>query len=175
MANKNDEGILPTYPYFKSNFTPTHGTICSYKKPHVLLWVYTAVKNFRHRAVVRKTWGLSNFYYPIRVLLLFSIAGTNSSKMQKLINREQRIYNDIVQDNGFIDAYRNLTYKVFTLLLLNWKIESCVSVTVASCAKFMYLGQKKKQKLFWVQLILNLNSCVKWVYYYYIICNTTLI
>ena len=117
VVSKDEETFRPTYPYFKSSFAETHEKICSYKKPHVLLWVYTAVKNFRHRKAIRNTWGMAHLYHPIRVSLLFSMAGTNNSKIQKLVNREHRTYNDIVQDNGFIDSYKNLSYKVIALIL----------------------------------------------------------
>lgn len=78
----------------------------------VLLQVYSGVRNSRARLAIRRTWGQSEEYYPAKVRVIFSLALPANPVDQGKIEKEQQTYGDLVQDGMFVDAYRNLTYKV---------------------------------------------------------------
>ena len=105
----------------KLNYTILNSGICVKKKPHLLIWVYSAPGNFKRRDAIRQSWGNVDLYSPMAVTIVFSVAVTFNADTQAAIYNEQTKFGNIIQDAGFIDAYRNLTYKVseFIIVILN--------------------------------------------------------
>lgn len=93
------------------NYTILNSDFCT-NEMELLIWVYSAPSNFQQRKAVRLNWGRSKLFAPIRTGIVFSLAVTRDNRIQQDIVSEMNKYGDIVQDGGFIDAYRNLTYKV---------------------------------------------------------------
>ena len=78
----------------------------------MLVWVYSAPGNFLRRKAIRETWANSTLYLPMNVTFIFSLAVTNETEIQQQILKEHTIFGDLVQDGLFVDAYKNLSYKV---------------------------------------------------------------
>ena len=94
------------------NYVIANSEICIKRKPQLLIWIYSAPGNFARRKAVRETWGNSTLYLPKNLAFVFSLAVTTKSDIQLNIVAEQRVFGDLIQDGSFVDAYRNLTYKV---------------------------------------------------------------
>ena len=94
------------------NFIIPNSDRCIKYQPQVLVWVYSAPGNFLRRKADRETWANSTLYLPMNVTFVFSLAVTHDMDIQQQILQEYTIYGDLVQDGSFIDAYRNLSYKV---------------------------------------------------------------
>ena len=94
------------------NYLIANSEICIKQKPQLLIWIYSAPGNFARRKAVRETWGNSTLYLPKNLAFVFSLAVTTKSDIQLNIVAEQRVFGDLIQDGSFVDAYRNLTYKV---------------------------------------------------------------
>ncbi|XP_053684368.1 lactosylceramide 1,3-N-acetyl-beta-D-glucosaminyltransferase A [Sabethes cyaneus] len=88
------------------------------RSPLVLVLVHSAPTNWYKRNTIRDTWG----QYDPRAKLIFLIGAVNSSVLQRRLEQENRLYDDIVQGN-FIDAYRNMTYK--HVMALKWFTYHC--------------------------------------------------
>jgi len=95
------------------NFTIASPNTCSETPIHVLVWIFSAPKNFERRKIIRKTYAKPSLFLPLEVRFVFSVALiTKSMVTQRKILKEQNAYGDIVQDGTFQDAYGNLTHKV---------------------------------------------------------------
>ena len=94
------------------NYLIANSEICIKQKPQLLIWIYSAPGNFARRKAVRETWGNSTLYLPKNIAIVFSLAVTSNRDIQLNIAAEQKVFGDLIQDGSFIDAYRNLTYKV---------------------------------------------------------------
>ncbi len=112
-------------PEFKTNLQiilePTG--LCKFKTKFIFIYIFTAVKSFTKRQIIRDTWAnkslnLFNFN------LAFIIGKTNhlNATIDKMLNLEQHKYNDLIQGD-FIDAYRNLSYK--SLIAWKWIKDNC--------------------------------------------------
>ncbi|KAL1395876.1 hypothetical protein pipiens_010918 [Culex pipiens pipiens] len=77
-----------------------------------------APTNWYKRNTIRDTWGR----YDPRAKLVFLLGAVNSSVLQRRIEKENRLYDDIVQ-GSFLDAYRNMTYK--HVMALKWFTYHC--------------------------------------------------
>lgn len=86
--------------------------------PLVLVLVHSAPTNWYKRNTIRDTWGR----HDPRAKLVFLLGAVNSSVLQRRIEQENRLYDDIVQ-GSFLDAYRNMTYK--HVMALKWFTYHC--------------------------------------------------
>lgn len=81
----------------------------------LLIYAYSAPGNFEQRNRIRNSYGTVKEYEGIRIQTLFFLGGLseerNSIRFYKDIVNESQTYGDLVLDNGYIDAYRNLTLK----------------------------------------------------------------
>ena len=112
-------------PEFKTNLQiilePTD--LCQFKTKFIFIYIFTAVKSFTKRQLIRDTWAnksLNLFDFN----LVFIIGKTNhlNATIDKMLNLEQYKYNDLIQGD-FIDAYRNLSYK--SLIAWKWIKNNC--------------------------------------------------
>lgn len=90
----------------------------SSSSPLVLVLVHSAPTNWYKRNTIRDTWGR----HDPRAKLVFLLGAVNSSVLQRRIEQENRLYDDIVQ-GSFLDAYRNMTYK--HVMALKWFTYHC--------------------------------------------------
>lgn len=88
------------------------------RSPLVLVLVHSAPTNWYKRNTIRDTWG----QYDPRAKLVFLLGAVESSTLQRRIEQENRMYDDIVQ-GSFLDAYRNMTYK--HVMALKWFTYHC--------------------------------------------------
>lgn len=124
--------------------------------------VVSDVRNFQRRKIIRETWGnVTTFGYDTfhtRIhrqarrsylnmtdlwkgkqigfkvyFVLGSDTSEGSHKYQKLLQKEAKMYNDILQED-FIEHYANLTLK--SLFILKWASKPCMSHSSESFRPF---------------------------------------
>ncbi|XP_055296583.1 beta-1,3-galactosyltransferase 5-like [Sitodiplosis mosellana] len=89
--------------------------------PHFITLIHTSPVKFERRIASRDTWAHSD----LRTKTFFLMGMTNSSIIQRRIDKEDAEYNDIIQGN-FMDSYRNMTFK--HIMALKWFSENCPHV-----------------------------------------------
>ncbi|XP_060074614.1 beta-1,3-galactosyltransferase 1-like [Ylistrum balloti] len=90
----------------------------------LLITVCVAPANFKHREVIRNTWG-SIAKHNQEVRLIFLLGKINNETIQLKINKENTEFDDIVQED-FVDSYRNLSLK--SVAILKWTMTYCSRV-----------------------------------------------
>ena len=90
------------------------------RRLQLMILVKSAVHYYQLRVVIRNTWGkrLRESTQNIQYAFLLGYM----PDIQRIVDIEQQIYNDIIQEN-FDDTYRNNTYK--TIMGFNWIVEYC--------------------------------------------------
>ncbi|CAK9294346.1 unnamed protein product [Gordionus sp. m RMFG-2023] len=86
------------------------------KKPKdifIITMIHTALNHFDLRESIRETYGSVKEYFNYNIRLVFILGTTKDQSIIARITNESKIYGDIVQAS-FVDAYRNLTYKITT-------------------------------------------------------------
>lgn len=98
------------------------------QKPLLLIVVCSAVGNVKARDVIRKTWMSvgPNETAPFDVRTVFLLGQTINDTKQSDVLLESNTHRDIIQE-GFIDAYLNLTLK--SVMMLKWVKTYCPQVT----------------------------------------------
>ncbi|XP_045210740.2 UDP-GalNAc:beta-1,3-N-acetylgalactosaminyltransferase 1-like [Mercenaria mercenaria] len=89
----------------------------------ILVIVLSAPNNFQRRITIRKTWAngsLYSSYGTMKVIFLLGII--DDSKVQGNIEKEFKLYGDIVQ-GSFIDSYHNLSHK--SVMGYKWATKRC--------------------------------------------------
>ena len=89
----------------------------------VVAAVTVAPDSFEKRSIIRKTWGNLSIFSNISVIFLIGMSPYGY--INDLIINENKIYNDILQEN-FLDSVYNMTTK--TMMALKWFDENCKSV-----------------------------------------------
>lgn len=108
LFNMDNFEYLIEKPAVKVSIDET-GTI--YPKFIILIHSNPYKTSLRNR--IRETWARLDR----RALVYFMMGAVNSTEIQKSVEKEDRINNDIIQGN-FIDKYSNLTYK--HTMVLKW-------------------------------------------------------
>ncbi|OTF77265.1 galactosyltransferase-like protein [Euroglyphus maynei] len=121
---------LNNFQFIKKNSNRCQNLQSSDSFLNLVIIIHSSVRNFRHRQIIRETWGRINTIdfneqQKANINYVFILGATNSTKLQNHVNEESEIYHDIVQSN-FIDHYQNLTYKHVSGL--RWAIEFCHQV-----------------------------------------------
>ena len=80
----------------------------------LFVYIHSSPANFQQRRLIRRTWGNVSLYTEYTIQILFFI-GLDMNISSQAIEQESKDYNDIIQC-GFIDSYRNLTYKAMTAM-----------------------------------------------------------
>ncbi|TKS85880.1 N-acetyllactosaminide beta-1,3-N-acetylglucosaminyltransferase 3 [Collichthys lucidus] len=95
----------------------------------LLLIIKSIPENYDRREVLRKTWAEERLHKGVWIRRIFISGTTNSGfekdRMNKLLELEQREYNDILQWD-FRDTFYNLTLK--QVLFLEWMERNCPNV-----------------------------------------------
>ncbi|XP_030288446.1 N-acetyllactosaminide beta-1,3-N-acetylglucosaminyltransferase 3-like [Sparus aurata] len=95
----------------------------------LLLVIKSSPVNYDRREVLRKTWAKERLHNGVRIRRIF-ISGTMDSgfekeRLNKLLELEQREYNDILQWD-FSDTFYNLTLK--QILFMEWMERNCPNI-----------------------------------------------
>jgi hypothetical protein len=92
----------------------------------LIVYVHSAPAHFKHRAIIRQTWGARNYFRPGEVRVVFVLGVDETGGTQPAVAFESAQYGDIVQED-FRDTYRNLTYKA--IAALKWVSTYCPHAT----------------------------------------------
>ncbi|XP_017879349.1 beta-1,3-galactosyltransferase 5-like [Ceratina calcarata] len=89
----------------------------------LVIIIMSAPTHLDARMAIRQTWG----HYGQRndVSILFMLGATVDSKVESILKKEQKTYNDVIRGK-FIDSYSNLTLK--TISTLEWVDSYCSKV-----------------------------------------------
>ena len=90
------------------------------RRLRLMILVKSAVQYHQLRIVIRNTWGKRLREDTQNIQYAFLLG--HMPDIQRIVDIEQQIYNDIIQEN-FDDTYRNNTYK--TIMGFNWIVEYC--------------------------------------------------
>ncbi|XP_046830087.1 beta-1,3-galactosyltransferase 5-like [Vespa crabro] len=93
------------------------------KEMDLVIIIMSAPTHVEARTAIRQTWG--HFGQRRDISILFMLGATLDSKVEKVLEREQRIYGDIIRGK-FLDSYSNLTLK--TISILEWVDSYCSKV-----------------------------------------------
>lgn len=102
-------------PVKEVNINPEH-TLC--RTPHsnepVLFFVFVVIgpSYFERRDVIRATWGNVSLYDTNDFKLVFSLGMSKDDEVNKRIEKESRLYKDILQIKSFNDSYQIMTTKI---------------------------------------------------------------
>lgn len=93
------------------------------KEMDLVIIIMSAPTHLEARTAIRQTWG----HYGQRsdISVLFMLGATTDSKVEKILGKEQKIYNDVIRGK-FLDSYSNLTLK--TISTLEWVDSYCSKV-----------------------------------------------
>ncbi|XP_028657615.1 beta-1,3-galactosyltransferase 9 [Erpetoichthys calabaricus] len=103
-------------------FTITNERLCTASSPFLLTFIISAPRNFALRALIRNTWASRTSIGGRRVLSLFALGISTQNDDQRLIQKESKKFQDLIQGN-FLDTYANLTLK--TISILRWTAAFC--------------------------------------------------
>lgn len=104
-------------------FTYNPADTCTDVNVDYIIMIFSRCTNFESRAVVRDTWLAKAHKLPdVHLRHVFLLGLPRNSTDQMLIEKEARLYGDIVQQN-FMDTYYNLTLK--SLQGLEWASHYC--------------------------------------------------
>nr|KAF7410903.1 hypothetical protein H0235_013510 [Vespula pensylvanica] len=93
------------------------------KEMDLVIIIMSAPTHVEARTAIRQTWG--HFGQRRDISILFMLGATLDSKVEKVLEQEQRIYGDIIRGK-FLDSYSNLTLK--TISILEWVDSYCSKV-----------------------------------------------
>ncbi|KAL7643541.1 UNVERIFIED_CONTAM: hypothetical protein RMT77_005523 [Armadillidium vulgare] len=92
------------------------------KSTLILSITLSSVNEAEKRNFIRKSWGSSDLYLYTKLRPIFLLGTTNNNSLQEGIEKEAKIFKDILQIN-YMDTYRNLTFK--SMAGLSWISENC--------------------------------------------------
>ncbi|KAL3852092.1 hypothetical protein ACJMK2_015778 [Sinanodonta woodiana] len=109
---------------FHSKYILNNPNICEDLPQNLtfLILVHSAVQHFDKRKALRETWSNPMLLKEHISRLVFIVGKTYKSFVQRHLEDEERVHNDIVQGD-FIDDYHNLTHKA--VLGHRWIQEHC--------------------------------------------------
>ncbi|XP_076175546.1 beta-1,3-galactosyltransferase 5 [Ptiloglossa arizonensis] len=93
------------------------------KEMDLVIIVMSAPAHLEARMAIRQTWG--HFGQRSDISILFMLGATLDSKVETILRREQKTYNDVIRGQ-FLDSYSNLTLK--TISTLEWVDSYCSKV-----------------------------------------------
>lgn len=130
----------------RSDFGPVIHDVTSFRFPinvpscsdalQVFIVVISAPGYFDKRRIIRQTWG--RHLDPLKVRTGFLVGKTSIGTIQRKIEVESHVYNDIIQAD-FIDVYDSLPLK--TVAYLNWINSFCSRVPfIVKCDDDVYIN-----------------------------------
>lgn len=107
----NDKDFSTLFDIIGFKFLLNHPQKCNTEKLFMIIFVHSAIQNFEKRDTIRKSWGNVKIWKEnIQIELIFLVGLSNNTNVTLQVEKENNLYNDIVQGN-FFDSYRNITYK----------------------------------------------------------------
>ncbi|XP_076824485.1 beta-1,3-galactosyltransferase 5-like [Clavelina lepadiformis] len=94
----------------------------------VLFLIHSKANHFKHRRVIRKTWGSVGKRLSKMVFLL---GNPQNETLQSLLQSENKLYGDILQED-FYETYRNITLKA--IMALKWASLYCPRAAIVTKA-----------------------------------------
>ena len=88
----------------------------------LVVMVVSGIKNFLRRMAIRNTWGSDVHERLAKARLLFLVGRSSDMHFQPQIEKESKLFNDIIQTN-VEDKYENLTNK--SLAMVQWVRDFC--------------------------------------------------
>lgn len=126
-----------------NTFNYTYLKLCADKcanNPKLLLVVKSALTHFDQRQAIRETWGDEMQFSTIVIRRVFLLGTGFDPEIQRKVDEEDEMFNDIVQAD-FVDDYHNNTLK--TMSGFKWAVEHCSPVQfVAFSDDDMYVSTK---------------------------------
>lgn len=116
-AEENPQ-IKPINTFNFSYIKPCTNKCSTIQDPVVLIVIKSAMSHFERRHAIRETWGREED----GILTVFLLGVGSNAEVQRRIDEESELYNDIVQSD-FLDTYYNLTLK--TMSGFKWAINFC--------------------------------------------------
>ncbi|KAJ0065608.1 hypothetical protein NL108_013741 [Boleophthalmus pectinirostris] len=132
----------------------------------LLLLVKSSPENDQRRRNIRETWGnedniLKNLDANVKIVFVLGVHPdtTQRSKSQARIRKENRIYNDVIQQN-FMDTFHNLTTKL--IMQFHWFAKHCpkakfvmsadddIFVHMPNMVRYLRSLEEKSVTNFWV-------------------------
>ena len=124
---------IPTEKVYKAvrtynnvQFVIANGKVCQGRNFDILIYVFSAARNFDQRLAIRATWGNKTVLKDV-VKLVYIIGRASTMRMQKRIEEESNKFHDIVQGD-FEDSYYGLGNKSITSW--NWICMYCHTAKV---------------------------------------------
>ena len=118
---QNMKKSLPVNPHnFHRIINPTH--ICHNLDVFLLVYVHTSPDHFKHRMIIRTTWGNPSYFADVTVRPVFLMGTPKDVDTQEAVMYESSQYHDILQED-FVDSYKNLTFKA--IMALKWITDHC--------------------------------------------------
>ncbi|EFX64346.1 hypothetical protein DAPPUDRAFT_66289 [Daphnia pulex] len=143
-----------------NTFNYTYLKLCADKcanNPKLLLVVKSALTHFEQRQAIRETWGDEMQFSTIEIRRVFLLGTGFNPEIQRKVDEESEMFNDIVQAD-FVDDYHNNTLK--TMSGFKWAVEHCSPVQfVAFSDDDMYVSTKNLLRFF--NEASNLNENLK--------------
>ncbi|GAB6020231.1 hypothetical protein CHUAL_002951 [Chamberlinius hualienensis] len=100
--------------------------ICNQLRPQVftLIYVHSAPSHFKHRSVIRRTFGNGSLYSSLKTVTVFFIGQSTDENVDITLKAEIERYHDIIQGD-YIDSYKNLSLKAISAL--KWMKDNCLT------------------------------------------------
>ncbi|XP_067679218.1 beta-1,3-galactosyltransferase 1-like [Haliotis asinina] len=105
------------------NYNINHPSLClQYTEVFLLVAIRTIFAHYDRRMAIRETWGSKHTYKGLHIPLVFMFGAMGNKDIQNSIERENKIYKDIIQED-FMDSDNNLTLK--TAMSYKWASKHC--------------------------------------------------
>lgn len=136
----NEPPIKPINVFNYSYLKLCHDKCSSNANLKLLYVVKSALHNFEQRQAIRQTWGNQLHLSHVEVRRIFLLGTGFDPEIQRKVDEEDRLHEDIVQAD-FHDDYRNNTLK--TMSGFKWAVEHCPSASyVVFSDDDMYISTK---------------------------------
>ncbi|CAH8561834.1 unnamed protein product [Dicrocoelium dendriticum] len=127
-SNNPADPLLPK-PLNPAGFRVLLRNSNSFETRDVVIFIKTISENYSLRKQIRETWGNAKCYakhgFTAQIVFVVGVSAPDvaqQSEKQQRLNSEHLLYHDIIQFD-FVDAYRNNTYKLMSIL--KYATEAC--------------------------------------------------
>lgn len=162
------------HPVYSTNIFPKN--LCYQECDFfIAVFVFSATNNTSERTLIRKTWGgdVNSILYGIKII--FVVGKTKQLDIQRKIEFESRVYNDMLQGE-FMDTYDNMVLK--SVLSFNWfrkylkgvsyfmKTDDDVLLNINVLINYLNAYHKSKSNIYLGRLYFENINYVKWHRWY---------
>lgn len=90
----------------------------SFSNTRLLFLVISKPTDFKRRAIIRRTWANATCLHSYGAARIFVLGVTSQFNLLDDLNREQKLFGDLLLDDRLVDSYRNLTRKM--VIAFHW-------------------------------------------------------